>query len=215
MTTKLASYNAALGHLEQGRLASLAENREPRRVLDDYWDKAVRYCLERKNWNFAYRSAEIGPEDTNGPRFGYRNAFKIPDDRLRTRKISAAETFDPPLLQFAEEAGYWFANVALLYVQYNSSDPHYGMNLGAWPESFANYVELRLARLACKRITGSSDLLDGPRGLIKLEDRACTVAASLCALNEPVGFRSEGLWTRSRRGEAGGRGDAPGGSLIG
>jgi hypothetical protein len=36
--SKLKLYNDALGILGERRLASLTENREPRRVLDEVWD---------------------------------------------------------------------------------------------------------------------------------------------------------------------------------
>lgn len=218
MAAKLTSYNAALGHLEQRRLASLTENREPRRVLDDYWDKVVAYCLARESWNFSYRAVQVDHDDAITPGFGYSYAFRIPDDWLRTRNLSASPNLTPPLLQFAEEAGFWYANVTPLFVQYNSNDVQYGMNLGAWPEPFADYVEKRLAALACKRITGSVELLQGPDGLLKAEHKARRVAASLCAMNEPIGFAPPGAWSQSRRGFGTliGPGDSPtGGSLIG
>ncbi len=154
MTDKLSVYNLALGHLEQRRLASLSENREPRRVLDDYWEHAVAYCLERKFWNFMYRTVSIEASASVDPAFGYLYAHKIPDDWIRTRRLSAVATLDPPLLQVAEETGYWFTNITPIYVQYNSNNAQYGMDLGAWPESFTDYVSKRLARSACKRIVG-------------------------------------------------------------
>lgn len=218
MADKLALYNAALGHLLEGSLASLSEKREPRRVLDTYWDSTVAYCLERKLWNFAYRSVQQDAETTITPQFGFLYAFKIPTDWIRTRLLSAVPTLDPPLTQMREEAGYWYTNVTPIYVQFNSNDPQYGMDLGRWPESFSDFVALRLARQACKRITGKDDLLRGKDSLIDQERRAATVAAANCAMNDPVGFAPTGSWVRSRRGFGfmpGPGSDSPtGGSLI-
>lgn len=219
MTDRLSLYNMALGHLQEGRLRDLNENREPRRVLDDFWDQELAYCLERKFWNFAYRAVSIDASTTVAPGFGYLYAFKIPNDWIRTRRLSSVPTFDPPLLQVAEEAGYWYTNIAPLYVQYNSSDPLYGMNLGKWPASFTDYAALRLARKACGRIAAKADLLPGPEGLIEQEAKAYKIAAANCAMNEAVGFAPLSGWVRSRRGYGAGLpgpgGDAPtGGSLI-
>jgi hypothetical protein len=219
MTDKLTLYNLALGHLAEGRLKSLTENREPRRVLDDYWDQEVAYCLERKLWNFAYRAVQIDASNTVTPGFGFLFAFVIPDDWIRTRSFSAVPTFDPPLIQMKEEAGYWYTNITPVFVQYNSNDPLYGMNLGEWPATFTDYVALRLALRTCKRITGKAELLDGPTGLVAQEKRAATVAAANCAMNDPVGFAPMSSWVRSRRGFAvglpGPGGDSPtGGSLT-
>lgn len=219
MTDKLTLYNNALGLLDERVLASLTENREPRRVLDSYWNDVVRYCLERKFWNFGYRTVQIDASASVAPAFGYLNAFTIPDDWIRTRKLSAVPTLDPPLIQVSEEAGYWYANLTPIFVQYNSSDPLYGMNLGAWPQSFAEYVELRLAAKSCKRITGSTELLQGPDGLIKREEKAYKVSAANCSMNEAIGFAPMSSWVRARRGFSpmlpGPGGDSPtGGSLI-
>ena len=161
-----------------------------------------------------YRAVLIDASTTLTPGFGYLYAFTIPDDWIRTRLLSASETFNPPLLDVKEEAGYWYANVTPIYVQYNSRAVLYGLDLGAWPASFADYVARRLARQACVRITGSSSMLQGPDGLIRQEQKACNVAAANCAMNEAVGFAPQGSWVRARRGGSG-LDRAPGsGSLI-
>lgn len=219
MTDKLTSYNTSLAHLEERRLASLTEAREPRRVLDDLWDQVVAFCLERKFWNFGYRTVSIDASSTVVPEFGPQYAFKIPDDWIRTRKLSSVQTLDPPLLQVLEEAGYWYTNVTPIFVQYNSSDPLYGMNLGLWPASFADYVALRHARMAAGRIANKAELLRGPEGLIKLEEKAYKIAGANCAMNEAIGFAPQSSWVRSRRSFTnmpGPGGDDPtGGSLLG
>jgi hypothetical protein len=212
---KLAIYNMALAHLGE-RKVTLTENREPRRVLDDFWEQEVSYCLERKFWNFTYRTIQIDASTSTVPTFGYAYAFPIPADWIRTRAISASERLTPPLLAFAEEAGYWYADVTPLYVQFNSSDPAYGRDLSLWPASFVDYVAKRLARQACNRITGKSDRLDGPTGLIRQEEKAYKVAAANCAMNEPIRFAPQSGWVSARRRGFGSSGDNPsGGSLIG
>lgn len=198
-TDKLSSYNNALGHLFERKLASLTENREPRRVLDEYWDSTVAYCLEREAWNFIYRSVQIDASTTVIPGFGFQYAFKIPDDWIRTHLVSSVPTLTPPLTRMREETGYWYTDITPLYVQYNSSDPLYGNDLGAWPASFVDYVELRLARQCCKRITGKEELLKGPDGLIDQERKARRVAASLVAMNDPIGFQPVSGWVKARR----------------
>jgi hypothetical protein len=213
MTDKLTLYNMALGYLEQRALASLAENREPRRVLDAYWAQEVAYCLERKFWNFSYRTVSIDASTTLRPSFDWLYAFGIPPDWIRTRMISAVQTFTEPLLAISEQAGAWWANITPIYVQYNSNDPNYGMNIGAWPASFADYVVRRLARQTCKRITGSTELLLGAQGLIEEEKRAYKIANANCAMNEAVGFAPVSKWIRSRRGFAS-LGDEPTGPQL-
>jgi len=210
VTDKLTLYNEALGHLKERRLASLSENREPRRVLDDYFTSTPRYCLEQGLFRFAKRVTQIDASSTTIPAFGYNSAFRIPDDWIRTVVISTSPDLDPPLLQYNEEAGYWYANATPLYVSYVSSDPLYGMDLGSWPEAFADYVALRLARKGCKRITGSDDLLKGPQGLIAQEDKARRITKANDAMNDPPGMPPVPFWARARRGAFG-----PGGLWFG
>ncbi|MGY3393438.1 hypothetical protein ACVWW6_006029 [Bradyrhizobium sp. USDA 3311] len=216
MTDKLTLYNLALAHLNERRLVSLNEQREPRRVLDDFWPSVAGYCLERKIWNFMLRTVQIDASSTMTPAFGYLFAFAIPDDWVRTRWISTTPEMQPPLNDYKEETGYWFANFTPLFITYTSNDPLYGMNLGVWPSSFEDYVSLRLAGQACGRITGKSELLQGPQGLIKREEKAYKIAASNCAMNDAVGFAPVSSWVRARRsyGRTGPGGDTPGSSLM-
>lgn len=210
MADQLSLYNAALGLLEERRIASLSENRESRRVLDDYWGSVPLYCLEQGLFRFSKRVVQIDASTTMVPAFGYNSAFTIPNDWIRTVVISTAPNLDPPLLQYNEETGYWYADATPLYVSYISSDPLYGMNIGAWPQAFADYVALRLARKACKRITGKTEALNGPTGLINQEDRARRVTKANDAMNDPPGMPPVPFWARSRRGAFG-----PGGLWFG
>ena len=200
MTDRLTLYNLALGHLRERKLASLTEQREPRRVLDDFWTPNINYCLERKLWNFAFRAVEIDASTTVTPGFGFSNAFSIPIDWIRTFIVSPEPSTTAPLLNYKEEAGYWFANVDPLYVVYTSSDALYGMNLGAWPASMEDYVAKRLAEQACGRITGADDLLKGPDGLSRKVKDAYKVCSANCAMNDAPAYLPEGTWSKSRRG---------------
>lgn len=198
--TKLGLYNEALGHLMERRLSSLSEAREPRRVLDDYWDRVVGHCLGRHFWKWAKRVVSVDASTIVTPQFGWQYAFDLPTDWIRTYQVSAEETFTPPLWDYAEEAGFIFASYTPLFVSYISNDPTYGMDMGKWPDFFSDYVALRLATQACKRITSKPDLLQGAEGLMKEENRARLRAASTDAMNDPPGQPPTGTWARSRRG---------------
>jgi hypothetical protein len=208
VSDKLAIYNMALAHLLEGSLASLAEGVEKRRVLDTFWDNAVRVCLEKTFWKFAKRTVEIDASSTTEPAFGFTQAFRVPDDWIRTDEMSASEQLSPPLLDVRLEAGYWYANVTPLFLSYVSSDPLYGLNVGAWPESFVDFVSLELACKACKRITGKADLLEGPRGLLVQRRAAMREAKGNDAQNDPIKFPPMGSWASSRRGFRNGRGES-------
>lgn len=197
---QLSIYNEALGHLGERRLASLTEQREPRRVLDSYWSDVVRYCINEGLWRFAIRTAQIEATTAFVPQFGYNNAFQFPSDFVRVVQLSTSPQIDPPLTQYREEAGYWYANSTPLYARYISNDPMYGLNMGGWPQVFVDFVELRLAVKACYRITGSRELLAGADGLIKREERAKRVAKGTIAMDDPAGLPPVPFWVRARRG---------------
>lgn len=217
MTDKLSLYNIALAHLLEGSLASLSEGVEKRRVLDGFYKTVVLKCLEETFWKFAKRTVRIDASSTTEPAFGFTQAFRIPTDWIRTDEMSASEDLQPPLTDVRTEAGYWYANITPLFISYVSSDPLYGLNLGAWPESFAEYVGLELARKACKRITGSDKLLQGTDGLNSETRRAKRNALGNDAQNDPVKFPPQGTWVSSRRGRnpTGGRDGGNSSSLIG
>lgn len=215
MSDKLAIYNMALGHLLEGSIASLSEGVEKRRVLDTFWTNAVGICLERTFWKFAKRTMVIEASTDVEPAFGFTTAFEIPTDWVRTDEISQFEQLSPPLIDVRHEAGVWYANVAQLYVSFVSKDVRYGLNIGAWPESFVDYVALELACKACKRITGKDNLLQGPDGLLRQRKKAQRDAMGIDAQNDPIKFPPRGSWASSRRGfrvgrGASGSGDDPG-----
>lgn len=196
MASKLALFNDALLILGERKIASLTEAREPRRALDDAYDGATAYCLEQGYWNWAMRAVQIDSSASVTPTFGYEYAFTKPDDFIRMYRQSAYATLDHPLMDVVDEPNYWYANCDPLYVKYVSSSTAYGMDLSLWPETFADYVSLRLALKTCKRITGAFPNED----LIKAEKKARMDARAKDAMNEPPGFAPRGSWVRSRGG---------------
>ena len=200
MTDKLTLYNLSLQHLGMRRIASLSEPNEPRRALDDNWSHCVAYCQEQGLWAFMVRSVQQDASSTIEPYFGFEYAFKLAGDWVRTVLVSTSPTLDPPLTQYREEAGYLYANFTPSYIAYVSNDPLYGYNLGAWPEVFTEFVAIALARMSCRRITGSAELVNGPDGLKAMEKRARIDARSKDAMNLPPGFMPQSTWVRARRG---------------
>lgn len=198
--SKLGIYNMALGHLRERRLASLSEAREPRRVLDSFWDQVVAEGIAEGLWNFMVRTVQIDSSTSVAPAFSYTYAFQIPTDRARTVMVSTSPTLMPPLLDYVEEAGYWYAWATPLYVRYISDDPAYGSDLSLWTPYFTAFVTLRLAEYACSRITGAETMLQGPNGISERCRKAKTRAKSNDAMNQPPGQTPLGSWATSRVG---------------
>ncbi|MGX9983967.1 hypothetical protein [Methylobacterium fujisawaense] len=158
MADQLSVTNAALGHLGSRPIASLDEPREAPRVCALEWEAAVRWCLEMTGWQFATRSAAI-PANGAAPPNQYASTLPKPADWIKTVDISVDGRLSIALEDYVEEGPYWYADPAVIFVRFVSSDPAYGFNVDRWPTTFADLVALRLAERAARRIANAADLL--------------------------------------------------------
>jgi hypothetical protein len=179
----------------------LTEDREPRRVIDSLWDDAVQFCLAQGLWDHGGRSIEANSVPSVEPTFGFLYAFTKPDDWVRTNGVFASGDEGSPLVDYVDEAGYWYANIAPIYVRYVSNDATYGYNIGKWPATFAAYVRAHIAAEICQSLTESKASVEGLRAL---EHRRKGEAKGIDAMNGPARFAPEGSWVASKRGSSGG-----------
>lgn len=208
MATKLSLYNGALRICRERKLASVSENREPRRLLDDAWgdggatDGSIRHCLQLGQWTFATRTAMVDYSPSVEPTFGHRYAFDQPTDMVRLIGLCQDEYFRVPLLQYVDERGYWYASIPKIYVRYASNDASYGLDYSLWPESFVKLVEAHLANEIVGNLTQSSGSLKDE--VEKQFQRALSSARSLDAMNTPTRMLPQGGWVSARGGAHGG-----------
>lgn len=195
MASVLSVYNTALRHCGLRRLANLTEGVESRRALDDAYDDALKFMLERGFWNFAVRTIEMSADPVT-PMFGYTYAFEKPTDWRRTLVISSDDGGKCPI-RFIDERGYWHANYDPIFVRYVSDDAVYGGNVAKWPQTFVEAFGLYLASQVVERLTQSDAKLER---IIKLEKRATSLALSRDAMDEPPGELPRGGWAVSRSG---------------
>lgn len=186
----------------EGALSSLAVNRPERFALDAIWDEdPVKQMLEEAQWSFATRTMEWNYDSAIEPDFGYRRAFTKPDDYVRTCAFCSDGYFNSPLTQYADEAGFWFADLDTVYIKYVSDDESYGRDMSLWTELFRNCVGTKMAGELAISLTKSQALQD------KLDAKLARYirdAKSLDVMNQPTRFAPPGSWTRSRR-RGGGR----------
>lgn len=214
MATRLSLYNGALLVLGSRKLASLSENREPRRVMDDIFNReAIRTVLSAGQWNFAIRTAQIDKSPSMQPDFGYSNVFDKATDWVRTTALCSDEYFNEPLLEYNDEAQYIYADIDPIYAKWVSDDTDYGGDLSKWPANFSRYVEHYLAHAGCERITqGRTKKQDIEKDMGKW----LTKASSTDAMDDPTKMLPAGNWSRARhRGMSGGRDRGPRNRLIG
>lgn len=210
MATQLGTYNKALFEISEAKLSSLSENRETRRVLDEYWTVGVYTCLQAASWNFASRTVRIDHDAAITPSFGYRYVFQHPSDWLRTIGISADEYLSLPLERYKDEGARWLSDADPIYVQYVSNDASYGMDLSLWPPNFELYVAAYLASLIAPRVRESKQ-----KEMIQLARLRFSKAAAVEALGQPAEAPPPGRFVMARAGGYSRRDRGNRGSLIG
>lgn len=197
-TSKLSLYNGALLECGERALASLAENTESRRLLDQAWDAgAVDYCLGQGQWKFATRTIEMSPSSSVTPPFGYSKAYGIPDDHIRTTGLCSDEYGQSPVTQYAAEQSFIFSDIEPLYLSYVSNDVGYGNDLSLWPADFAEYVHAYLASKIIKKLNQSESDRNTIYQLLKMRLRD---AKSSDAMEGPTKFLPVGRFVRARIG---------------
>lgn len=171
--TKLSLFNRALRHLRVVRLANLNENVKSRNELDAVYDDTLQACLEMAGWKFAIRTSLLTPDSDIEPNFGLSYVYAVPDDFAgRWVAICVDDMFRVEDPTFREENGVLYSNQSQLYVKYVSNGTSYGLDLGKYPENYAELVGITLAERACLPITKDDKLLtkvqsDGVRILLK------------------------------------------------
>ena len=196
--SRLSLYNGALREVGERKLASVTENREPRRVLDSVWDdEGIRTCLSAGQWNFATNSIQLDYSPSVTPAFGYTRAFDKPTTWVRTVGMCEDEYFNSPLLYYQDEGAFWYADLDTIYVRYVDSSTSFGLDYSKWPANFTRYVESWLAARICMSLTQNQSKRDG---LERDAEVWLTKAKSTDAMDEATKFLPQGSWTRSRGG---------------
>lgn len=213
MSTQLDLYNAALLLCGDRSLASLTEEREPRRLLDQAWaDGAVDFCLEEGQWYFAMRGVRIDFEPSIEPDFGYRRVFTKPADWILTAAVCEEEFFRVPLVRYFDEAGFWYSDLDTIYVRYVSNDALFGGDMGSWPRSFYNFVAAHLASKIILKL-GNDSVIKGE--ILKALKEAKKDAKNRNAMAQPTLFPAQGSWTKARNRFLNRRDGGGTGNLIG
>lgn len=201
-TSRLTLYNGALAKLGQARLATLTDTGESRRLLDDEYDRAVKFCLESGDWNFATLAIAKEASTDVEPSFGYQFAVEKPDDWLRTTIVSGNGLFYPALGpgEFVDEGEFWSCNFDPLYIRYVSIANDQGLDLSLWTQAFVEAVEFNLAQRIGPRIPSLSEA--SKEALDKRAKRAMINAKSKDAWNQASGLLAPSRMSRARMGYA-------------
>ncbi len=195
-TTRLKLYNSALTICGERHIASLTEDREPRRLLDHIWDNdGVNACLEMAQWKFAMRSVRIDYDADVTPDYGFRRAFTKPSDWIITSAFCYDEYFTNPVTRYVDETGYWYSDVEEIFIKYVSDDITYGGDLSLWPATFEDYVAANFATKIIMKLTSDEKKRDS---VIKWEERQLKTAKNKDAMAGPQQFPAPGNFVNSR-----------------
>lgn len=212
-TDKLKIYNGALIKAGARELGSLSEDNDRRRALDEVWDDGgVNACLEAGQWVFATKAEKLDYDTSISPTFGYKRAFQKDSDWILTTAVCQDEFFHVPLLQYTDEAGYLYADLATIYVKYVSSAAGYGGDYSLWPATFTDYVKSYFAWRIAPRVNQDEERRDN---LMKELDALLRTAKNRNQIALPTKFPAQGSWSSSRGGRRHGGDRGNSGSLIG
>ena len=195
MTTKLKVYNQALLNCRERKLSALDESGKPRRLCDQVYDDAVQMCLEEALWKFATKAVRMDYDSDISPDFGFRRGYTKPSDWVKTVAMCSDEFFGVPLTQYAHENGYWYCDIDQIYVKYVSNADTYGLSLGDWPQSFADYVSAEMAKRIVGELTSDENVVNDVRDILK---ECKKNAKGNDAWNQPQKFSPPGNWASSR-----------------
>lgn len=193
--SQISVYNKALRNLGERKLASITENRDPARYLNDEWTDGVNQCISSGFWNFAMRTQRIDADPTLVPAFGYTRAMAKPKDWVRTFVIADNDAFEPPLQYYVDENYIIYTSATPIYMRYVSDDPNYGWNLTLWTPGFIEYVAAYLAFVIAPRTV--KDKTEVER-LDKAQQKWLIKAAARDSMDLPPGKPPYGTWVTSR-----------------
>ena len=196
MPDKLSIWNGALGVIGERSLATLTENREPRYVIQEVWDRElVKTCLQKGQWNFATRAVMLEYDPGFTPDFGYQYGFVKPVDVVRLVGMYRDEGLQVPLEYYTDESGMWWADIETLYVRYVSDDDEWGQDYSLWPPNFTRFVEYYLAQQVLPRITHAQSKQQEIDGKVK---DWLLQAKNTDAMDDAAPKLRRGSWSRAR-----------------
>ena len=203
MATRLGIYNGALRHIGERALVTLNDATEARRKLDEVWNNnEVQNCLEMGLWRFATRTSELQNDPNISTTFGYGYGYTKPSDWVKTINVAQDEFFTVPCTRYADENGFLFADLNILFVRYVSNDPNYGLNLSIWTGAFTKFVEWYFANEVCLKLTNDpkkAAMIVNPENPEKgYLPSALMTARNLDAWGDAVKFPARGNWVLSR-----------------
>lgn len=106
--------------------------------------------LRSHTWNCAVKRAQLSPVD-DAPAYGYRHAYLLPGDWVRTLKVGGYLDFTE---DFRHEGRYLLAGSSPTFLRYVSRNE----NEGEWDDLLISVMTARMKWVLCYPITKSTSL---------------------------------------------------------
>lgn len=140
MSSKVQICNSALSLLGVDEpILSLDDDKKVARMCKINFELVRDELLEDHYWNFAIRRKQLA-KLSESPLFDFRNAFQIPSDVIRIRKINGR-----PNIKYKVEGNKLLTNESQVQIQYISRETDVSLYSPAFKEALAFSLASKLA----------------------------------------------------------------------
>lgn len=140
MSSKIQICNSALSLLGVDEpILSLDDDKKVARLCKINFELVRDELLEDHYWNFALKRKELA-KLSSGPIFDFRNAFQIPSDVVRIRKINGR-----PNIMYKVEGNKLLTNESKVMIQYISRETDVSLYSPSFKEALAFSLAAKLA----------------------------------------------------------------------
>lgn len=156
MYTRTDIAKLAMGHLGDRDIADIDDQFDmDAQTLKNRYGHARDTVFVAHDWKWAKRSAQL-QQSVTPPAVRFTYAYALPPYYARIANVSEFENMDPQLDENGWDItdGKLTTDAGFVFVDYVAND----WSEAVWPAYFADCVGLKLAELACMKITHSADL---------------------------------------------------------
>lgn len=145
-------YNKALGHVGAKRVMSVEDNNNRRQICDDMYEFALRSTLEAREWTFASLRANLLPDPSITPPWGYNYGYHQPNLCLRVTELRYGRRTQD--IAWEVEGDFIYSTTPTISIKYNTLVE----NTNKFSPNFVEMLSLKLASDICIPITENRTL---------------------------------------------------------
>lgn len=186
-TSKVAIANGALQRLGAGRISALSQDHPNARTMNAAYERVLRAELRRYDWSFAIHRASIAA-DGDQTEWGGWNRYTLPNDFIRLIRDDETGQHTDWRIEGLYVVTADESPLEIRYIRF-IDDPNY------YDPLFIEAFECKLAFVACKDVTGSTELKES---LDRDYKDAIAEAKKFGAIEKPAAEFPDDSWINSR-----------------